>query len=155
MKQAADGSAGLVAERVVCGVLDRADPRWLDAARQAIAERVAASRPVERWFKTLGEGLLAVLPGYKGPDVHAEGKGSKRRRSFFLDELEQTIREWVGLYHRSAHRGLVPEFPGLQLSPLEMLGHVIDVSGFMATPSGRWLRVRRRRLGCRPGVHLC
>jgi hypothetical protein len=33
---------------------------------------------------------------------------------FFLDELEQVIREWCGVYHRSRHRGLVvPEFPGL------------------------------------------
>lgn len=31
-------------------------------------------KPIERWFKTLGEGLLAVLPGYKGPDVYSRGE---------------------------------------------------------------------------------
>ena len=29
--------------------------------------------PLERWFKTLSEGLLVALPGYKGADVHSRG----------------------------------------------------------------------------------
>ncbi len=29
--------------------------------------------PVERFFRTLREGLLEALPGYKGPDIHARG----------------------------------------------------------------------------------
>ena len=46
MMQAEDGPAGLVAERPARAVLDRADPRWLDAARQVIARHVPRSRPV-------------------------------------------------------------------------------------------------------------
>lgn len=96
----------------------------------------ATDKPVERWFRTLGEGLLAALPGYKGPDVHSRGEKPEDEAFFFLDELEQIIREWTGLYHRSRHRGLtVPEFPGLQLSPLEMLEHGITRAGPLMIPS--------------------
>jgi transposase len=96
----------------------------------------ATDKPVERWFRTLGEGLLAALPGYKGPDVHSRGLNPEAEAFFFLDELEQIIREWVGLYHRSRHRGLtVPEFPGLQLSPLQMLEHGITRAGPLMIPS--------------------
>jgi len=93
-------------------------------------------KPVERFFRTLGEGLLAALPGYKGPDVHSRGARPEDEAFFFLDELEQIIREWCGLYHRSRHRGLtVPEFPGLQLSPLEMLEHGITRAGPLMIPA--------------------
>jgi len=93
-------------------------------------------KPVERWFRTLGEGLLAALPGYKGPDVHSRGEKVEEEAFFFLDELEQIIREWIGLYHRGPHRGLaVPEFPGLRLSPLEMLEHGITRAGPLMIPA--------------------
>jgi transposase InsO family protein len=93
-------------------------------------------KPVERWFRTLGEGLLAALPGYKGPDVYSRGEKPEQEAFFFLNELEQIIREWTGLYHRSRHRGLaVPEFPGLQLSPLEMLEHGITRAGPLMIPA--------------------
>ena len=93
-------------------------------------------KAVERWFRTLGEGLLAALPGYKGPDVYSRGDKPEDEAFFFLDELEQIIREWCGLYHRSHHRGLaVPEFPGLRLSPLEMLEHGITRAGPLMIPA--------------------
>ena len=63
-------------------------------------------KPVERWFRTLGEGLLAALPGYKGTGCSQPGVEAEQEAFFFLDELEQIIREWTGLYHRSRHRGL-------------------------------------------------
>jgi len=98
-------------------------------------------KPVERWFRTLGEGLLAALPGYKGPDVYSRGEKPEQEAFFFLNELEQIIREWTGLYHRSRHRGLaVPEFPGMQLSPLEMLEHGITRAGPLMIPRGRTWR---------------
>ncbi|GAA4617263.1 helix-turn-helix domain-containing protein [Actinoallomurus liliacearum] len=93
-------------------------------------------KPVERWFKTLSEGLLAVLPGYKGPDVYSRGQNVEEQAFFFLNELEEIIREWIGLYHRCRHRGLVvPEFPGLQVSPLEMLQHGITRAGPLVIPT--------------------
>ncbi len=70
--------------------------------------------PLERWFRTLADGLLAALPGYKGADVHSRGKDVEDQAFFFLDELEAIVRDWVGrCYHRRAHDGLcVPEVPG-------------------------------------------
>jgi hypothetical protein len=42
-----------------------------------------------------------------------------------LNELEDVIREWVGLvYHHDRHDGLVdPNVPGLSLSPAQMFTH--------------------------------
>jgi hypothetical protein len=73
---------------------------------------------VERFFRTLSEGLLAALPGYKGPDVYSRGTDPEGCAYFFTNELEQVIREWVGIYHRRPHAGLAdPRVPGLELSP--------------------------------------
>ncbi|SBU96840.1 Integrase core domain-containing protein [Streptomyces sp. Ncost-T6T-1] len=89
--------------------------------------------PIERWFKTLREGVLAPLPGYKGADVHSRGKDVEEKAYFFVPELEAIIREWIDLcYHRRAHKGLcVPEAPGIRLSPLEMYEHGIQRAGHL------------------------
>jgi transposase InsO family protein len=63
--------------------------------------------PLERFFRTLGEQLLAALPGYKGPDVYRRGKDPEQQAFYFLDELEQIIRRWTAeCYHRQPHAGL-------------------------------------------------
>lgn len=94
-------------------------------------------KPVERWFKTLNQGLLAALPGYKGSDVHSRGAKVEEEAFFFLDELEAIIREWITLiYHRRHHRGLtVPEVPGLKLSPVEMFEHGVTRAGPLRIPA--------------------
>lgn len=76
---------------------------------------------VERFFKTLRQGLLQHLPSYKGPDVASRGDRVERHALYFVSELEQIIREWVGtIYHHTRHNGLtIPEVPGIQLSPAE------------------------------------
>src|ERR1017187_2225542 len=61
--QAQDGPAGLVAERPARAVLDRADPRWLDAARQGSARHGAKSRPVRGLLVTEIEEQLAQQHG--------------------------------------------------------------------------------------------
>lgn len=93
--------------------------------------------PVERFFRTLREGLLQALPGYKGPDVFNRGKDVEDEAFFFLHELEDIIREWVALvYHRRPHDGLVdPHVPGLRLSPAAMFAHGIARSGYIQIPS--------------------
>ncbi|WP_242432163.1 hypothetical protein [Streptomyces avermitilis] len=82
-------------------------------------------------------GLLAALPGYKGPDVHSRGENVENEAYFFLDELEAIIREWITLiYHRRHHRGpTIPEVPGLKLSPLEMFEHGVNRAGPLRIPS--------------------
>jgi transposase InsO family protein len=91
---------------------------------------------IERFFRTLSEGLLAALPGYKGPDVHRRGKSPEEQAFYFLSELEMIIRQWTALYHQQPHSGLcVPEIPGLELSPLEMFGHGIARAGYLQVPA--------------------
>src|SRR5271165_136602 len=59
-----DGPAGLVAERGSArAVLDRADLRWLDAARRVIARHVPRSRPVRGLLLTEIEEELAQQHG--------------------------------------------------------------------------------------------
>jgi transposase InsO family protein len=92
--------------------------------------------PLERWFRTLGEQLLAALPGYKGPDVYRRGKNPEQQAFYFLDELESIIRRWTADYHRQPHAGLcVPEVPGLEISPLEMFAHGIARAGYLQVPA--------------------
>jgi hypothetical protein len=93
--------------------------------------------PLERWFRTLGEQLLAALPGYKGPDVYRRGKDPEQQAFYFLSELEQIVRRWTAeCYHRQSHAGLcVPEVPGLEVSPLEMFAHGIARAGYLQVPA--------------------
>jgi transposase InsO family protein len=95
--------------------------------------------PLERWFRTLGEQLLAALPGYKGPDVYRRGKNPEQQAFYFLDELEQIIRHWTAqCYHRQPHTGLcVPEVPGLEMCPLEMFAHGVARVGNLQVPPPR------------------
>ncbi|MEC3974929.1 Mu transposase C-terminal domain-containing protein [Amycolatopsis sp. H20-H5] len=91
---------------------------------------------VERFFRTLREGLLAALPGYKGPDIHSRGVDPEGCTYFFVDELEQVIREWISIYHHRPHRGLVaPQVPGLDLSPAEMFDAGLARAGRLRIPT--------------------
>ena len=90
----------------------------------------------ERFFRTLGEGLLVALPGYKGPDVYSRGADPEGCAYFFVDELEQIIREWTAtIYHRRPHEGLVePTAPGVDLSPVEMFEAGLARTGRLRIP---------------------
>ena len=92
--------------------------------------------PIERFFRTLREGLLAALPGYKGPDVHHRGLDPQGEAFFFLPELEDMIRQWTAaVYHRRPHDGLVdPHAPGVALSPTEMFAHGVARAGYLTLP---------------------
>jgi transposase InsO family protein len=92
---------------------------------------------VERIFRTIGEDLLAALPGYKGPDVYSRGEHPEDLAYYFVDELEQIIREWVAeRYHRRAHEGLVVvEVPGLDLCPNDAFEIGVARAGRMLVPA--------------------
>ena len=125
-----DGLPGVAAETLV---VDHGKI-YLSEHVLAVCERLGISiqpaRPLtptdkaacERFFRTLREGLLVALPGYKGPDVYSRGADPEGCAYFFVDELEQIIREWTAsIYHRRPHEGLVePGAPGIELSPVEM-----------------------------------
>lgn len=92
--------------------------------------------PVERFFRTLREDLLQVLPGYKGPDLHSRGLDPESEAFFYLDELQAIIREWVAVvYHHRPHDSLVdPHVPGLRLSPAAMFEHGMARAGYIEVP---------------------
>ncbi|MEN2420541.1 helix-turn-helix domain-containing protein [Streptomyces rimosus] len=95
--------------------------------------------PVERYFRTLREGLLQALPGYKGPDIHSRGESPEADAFFFLDELEVIIWEWTAtVYHRRSHASLVdPGLPGLRMSPAAMFEHGMARAGYIEAPRDR------------------
>ena len=92
---------------------------------------------IERIFRTIGEDLLAALPGYKGPDVYGRGEHPELEAYYFVDELELIIREWISeRYHRRAHQGLVvPDVPGLDLSPNDAFELGIARAGRVLVPT--------------------
>jgi len=92
---------------------------------------------IERFFRTLNQGLLQHLPAYKGPDVFHRGAGIEDQAFLYVAELEQIIREWVGqVYHHTQHEGLcVPEVPGMALSPAEMFEVGLAKTGGLAVPA--------------------
>jgi transposase InsO family protein len=92
---------------------------------------------VERFFRTLREGLIQHLPAYKGPDVHSRGQSVEDAAFFFIHEVEEIVREWITeVYHRREHDGLViPQWPKLSLSPLEMLRIGLARAGRLRMPA--------------------
>ncbi len=76
---------------------------------------------VERFFKTARQGLLDKLAAYKGPDVASRGKDVQDQAFYYVSELEQILREWVGeVYHHSPHDGLPkPESPRELMTPAQ------------------------------------
>ncbi|SCL17757.1 Mu transposase C-terminal domain-containing protein [Micromonospora inyonensis] len=92
---------------------------------------------VERFFRTLREGLTQHLPAYKGPDIHARGERVEDEAFLFLHEMEDVIREWIAtVYHRAKHDGLVvAEWPHLQLSPAEMFAVGVGKAGLLRIPA--------------------
>lgn len=93
--------------------------------------------PVERYFRTLREGLLQAL--YKGPDIYSRGENPEDGAFFFLDELESIIREWTAVvYHCRPHTSLVdPGVPGLRMSPAQMFEHGMARAGYIEVPRHR------------------
>ncbi|HVX70230.1 MAG TPA: Mu transposase C-terminal domain-containing protein [Mycobacteriales bacterium] len=89
--------------------------------------------PCERFFKTLRQGLLETLPGYKGPDVYSRGRDVENASYYFIDQLDAIIRGWIeDVYHQKPVRGLiVPESPRVNLSPIEMFEQGVTAAGYL------------------------
>ena len=103
----------------------------------AIPDKPTDKPALERFFRTLRQSLLEQLPGYKGPDVWSRGKDVESDAFYYVGELEQLIREWVGrVYHHTAHDGLVdPLEPRLRLSPAEMFTRGVAAAGRIRLPA--------------------
>ncbi|WP_280445100.1 helix-turn-helix domain-containing protein [Nocardia brasiliensis] len=112
-------------------------------ARLGISIQPAQSRKptdkptVERFFRSLREGLIQHLPAYKGPDLHSRGEGLEEKAFLFLHELEDVIRDWITTaYHPSDHGGLaVAEWPDLAMSPNDMFAVGIAKAGLLRIPA--------------------
>ena len=108
------------------------------SVQPAIPKKPTDKPTVERFFRTLREGLIQHLPGYKGPDIYSRGTPEwvEDAAFLYLHELEDVIREWVALvYHRAKHGGLaVAEWPGLVLSPNEMFEIGVAKAGLLLVP---------------------
>ncbi|MBS9532543.1 transposase family protein [Mycobacterium sp. M1] len=105
----------------------------------AIPNKPTDKPTIERFFLTLRQSLLQHLPAYKGPDVYSRGKDVEGQAFYYVGELEQIIREWVGsVYHRTKHRGLcVPELGPGNFSPAEMWEIGLARSGALTLPARR------------------
>ena len=103
----------------------------------AIPDKPTDKPALERFFRTLRQSLLEHLPGYKGPDVAARGNNVEGEAFYYVTELEQIIREWVGrVYHHTAHAGLVdPLERSVALSPAEMFERGIAAAGRIRLPA--------------------
>ena len=141
----ADGLPGVAPETVV---IDHGKI-YVSAHLRSVCQRfgfsIQPARPyqptdkaaVERVFRTIREDLLAALPGYKGPDVYSRGEHPEDLAYYFVDELEQILREWVAeRYHHRPHRGLVhPDVPGLELCPSDAFEMGVVRAGRMLVPA--------------------
>ena len=76
---------------------------------------------LERFFRTARQGLLDKLAGYKGPDIASRAKDAEGHAFYYVSELEQILREWVGeVYHHTEHEGLPkPESPRELMTPAQ------------------------------------
>jgi len=107
----------------------------------AIPNKPTDKPALERFFRSLRLSLLDKLTGYKGPNIFARGHDVERGAFYYVNELEQLMREWVGdVYHRKAHQGLVdPLLPQVELSPQEMFNRGVAISGLLRLPAAEEL----------------
>lgn len=92
---------------------------------------------VERFFRTVREDLLQLLPGYKGPDVYSRGVAPEEDAFFYIDELEAILRQWIAaVYHHRPHDGLIdPHVPGRTMTPAQMFAHGVERAGYIEAPA--------------------
>ena len=116
--------------------------RRLGISIQPARVRVAHDKgPVERFFRTVREGFLLELPGYKGPDLYSRGVSPEREAVFFIDELEALLREWIAaVYHRRPHDGIGETgLWALKMSPAQMFEHGVTRAGYLEAPRDPYL----------------
>ena len=118
----------------VCSVCQR-----LGISIQPARVRVGRDKgPLERFFRTVREGLLQFLPGYKGPDINARGLDIEGHAFFYIDQLEAILREWVAtVYHHKKHAALIDPVHGngkITISPAKMYAHGVTRAGYIEVP---------------------
>jgi len=139
--------AGIPAVRPETLLYDRGKVFVSEAVRDACAHlgiSIQLARPqkptdkphLERTFRTVRESFVALLPGYKGPDVHSRGRDVEADAFYTVEEIEALFARWVATYwQRRPHDQLrLPCVPHRTLSPNEMYDEGIARAGFVFIP---------------------
>ena len=97
--------------------------------------------PLERFFRTVREGLLQYLPGYKGPDINSRGLDVEGHAFFYIDQLEAIVREWIAaVYHHTRHSSLFDmHLPRATMTPAQMFAHGMARAGYIEAPRDPFL----------------
>ena len=97
--------------------------------------------PLERFFRTVREGLLQYLPGYKGPDINSRGLDVEGHAFFYIDQLEAIVREWIAaVYHHTRHSSLFDtHLPAATMTPAQMFAHGMARAGYLEAPRDPFL----------------
>jgi hypothetical protein len=97
--------------------------------------------PLERFFRTVREGLLQYLPGYKGPDINSRGLDVEGHAFFYIDQLEGIVREWIAaVYHHTRHSSLFDmHLPRATMTPAQMFAHGVARAGYIEAPRDPFL----------------
>lgn len=97
---------------------------------------------LERFFRTARQALLDKLAAYKGPDIASRGKDIEQQALYYVSELEQILREWVGeVYHHTPHEGLPKiESPREFMTPAQAHARGMGQCGRLRLPVAEDLR---------------
>jgi len=97
--------------------------------------------PLERFFRTVREGLLQYLPGYKGPDINSRGLDVEGHAFFYIDQLDAIVREWTAaVYHHTRHSSLFDmHLPRATMTPAQMFAHGMARAGYLEAPRDPFL----------------
>jgi transposase InsO family protein len=91
---------------------------------------------IERMFESINTLFCQHLAGYKGFDVSRRGIDIESKAAWTLVELDDLFAEWVVIgWQNRPHEALwLAARPEAKLSPNEVYGYAIAVSGYVACP---------------------
>ncbi|MFP8962587.1 transposase [Streptomyces nanhaiensis] len=91
---------------------------------------------VERTFKTVNQQFCQYVAGYTGPGAAERGRDVEKEACWTLPQLQELFDEWlVAGWHGRRHSSLRhPLLPHLTLSPVEMWGALVGVTGYVPVP---------------------
>jgi hypothetical protein len=95
-----------------------------------------AKGPVERTFKTVNQHFCQYVAGYTGPSAAERGRDVEKEAVWTLPQLQELFDEWlVAGWHGRRHSSLRhPLLPHLALSPIEMWGALVGMTGYVPVP---------------------
>ncbi|TJZ99431.1 Mu transposase C-terminal domain-containing protein [Actinacidiphila oryziradicis] len=98
-----------------------------------------AKGAVERTFGAINTLLCQHIAGYTGSNVTRRGPGVAGEACWTVAQLQDLLDEWITAWQNRPHEGLRhPVLPKTALTPNEMWGALLAVSGYVPLPlSGR------------------